>query len=162
MSLHYIIDGYNAVYKIDSLKDNSLRNKRDALIGLIERHEPQGSLRNEVTVVFDGKPEVSGCEHKGQINVLFSKNESADEKIKKIVEKSSNPKRIVIVSDDRQVIYYCRSLGAKVKSVAEFFGFGHKKNKFSRDEAPPDKPALDPDTAKNITDQLKNLWLKED
>lgn len=166
MSLHYIIDGYNVIKQVKFLTGKRLRTGREGLVWFIEKYRPQGSNRNEVTLVFDGKADITSPKMKTDIQVIFSRNEPADDKIKHLVEGSSNPKRIVVVSDDRQIMFYCRSIGARVQSVKEFLDnaslTSKKSNKLKKiDKTDQCKPGLDNNVAAAITEQLKNIWLKE-
>ena len=161
MSVHYIIDGYNVIKQVTFLTGKKLKTGREGLLRLIETYKPQGSSRNEVTVVFDGRAEISSLHPQTSVGVIFSKGESADEKIKKMVEKSSNPRRIVVVSDDKQITYYCRAHGAKIKSVQEFLG---RISTAKKNHIPPkddDKPKLGSKLALAITAQLEDVWLKK-
>ena len=110
MSLHYIIDGYNVIKQVRFLTGKRLRDGREGLVHFIERYRPQGSKRNEVTLVFDGKADVTSPDISKTVRVIFSRNDTADDRIKKMVEASSSPKRFVVVSDDKQIIFYCRSM----------------------------------------------------
>ena len=118
--MHYIVDGYNVIKQVTFLTGKKLRTGREGLIKFIERYRPHGSKRNDVTLVFDGKAEISSPKVDSEVKVIFSRNESADDKIKRMVERAGNPRSIVVVSDDKQIIFYCRSLGARVLSVKEF------------------------------------------
>ncbi len=97
----------------------------------IDEHRPQGSGNNRVTVVFDGKPEHfppqadqpladGGNGGSGGVAVIFSTHDSADERIKALVENSKTKNTIVVVSDDKGITLYVRSLGAKVMAVKQF------------------------------------------
>jgi len=163
VSLHYIIDGYNVIHKVDGLIDRKIEDCRQGLLKLIEIYRPQGSLRNNVTVVFDGTIDISNPPKSGSVRVIFSEHKTADDKIKKLVECSSNPRHIVVVSDDKEIIYYCRSLGAQIKSVKDFLSFLKKRNiskNRKTDTQAKDKPSLDSELAKQITADLKDIWLK--
>ncbi|MBI4846299.1 MAG: NYN domain-containing protein [Candidatus Omnitrophica bacterium] len=158
MSLHYIIDGYNVIKQVDFLTGQKLRAGRDSLMHFIEKHQLHGSKKNEVTVVFDGKAEVESPQVRSAIKVIFSKNESADDKIKRIVEQSRNPKRIVVVSDDKAIKFYCRAVGSRVSSVKEFL---EKSSRHRQAEEVDEDEKLEPDSqaALKITEHLKGIWL---
>ncbi len=98
----------------------SLEDGRQALITFIERQSPQGSARNQVTVVFDGKPGMYGFPVVGEVGVVFTEYETADDLIKYKVEEARNKKEIVVVTDDKQLLLYVRGLGAGVMAVGEF------------------------------------------
>ena len=90
--------------------------------------------------------------------VIFSKNETADDWIKRKIEKSDKRNAFVLVSDDKLLCFYVRSLGARIVSVADFFDKADKKPKKQTVE---DKPGLKPSSARKITEELKKMWLKE-
>ena len=165
MALHYLIDGYNVIKQVSFLTSKKLQHGRDGLVNFIETYKPHGSSRNQVTIVFDGQDDVVSPCLSGVIRVIFSKGCSADDVIKKKVEYAKNPKTIVVVSDDKEIKFYCRSIGAKVLAVKEFIDSSkitktpHKKQKTKR--IIEEKKDLDHNTAAKITEDLKKLWVKE-
>ncbi|MBU1088222.1 MAG: NYN domain-containing protein [Candidatus Omnitrophica bacterium] len=161
MSIHYIIDGYNVIKQVSFLTGKKLRSGREGLVKFIERYRPQGSSRNAVTLVFDGQADVSSPQLISLIKVIFSKGESADAKIKRMVERSKNPKQIVVVTDDKEIMFYCRSIGATVSSVRAFINNSYRAKKSECVEEQEDKPELDSAIAMRITEDLKKLWVKD-
>ena len=140
-----------------------LQTGREGLVRFIEQYKPQGSKRNQVTIVFDGNPEVVGYKMKTEIRVIFSSNGSADDVIKRMVEKAARPKDYVVVSDDKAVVFYCRSVGAKGLSVKDFMASsGLKKNPRKKSSYQPEAKKLPQSVADKITDDLKKLWVKDD
>ncbi len=137
-----------------------LEEQRNQLVQLIEQKHPQGSARNKVTVVFDGSVDVYGS--MGQslttTKVLFSKDETADDRIKSIIAREKNAQSSIVVSDDRGLQYAVRSLGAKTMGVKTFL---------KKCEGP--LPAKKNSDQKNITqvmksqinNELKDIWLKK-
>ena len=121
MSLHYILDGYNIAHKITSLQTGSIQQSRDRLLRYIRTKHPQGSIKNKVTVVFDGNADiVDQPQNEHSIEVIFTHNVSADDHIIHLIKKSTNPKIIVVVSDDREVQNRAITLGAKIVEVKDF------------------------------------------
>jgi predicted RNA-binding protein with PIN domain len=128
MSLHYLLDGYNIVKQVPAFRDLPLEEGRRGLLRWIDISRPQGSVNNLVTVVFDGHPEHSlfpgthtgGSQESQGIRVIFSDGCSADDTIKAMVEEDADRKNCVVVSDDKDVFLYARSLGARVMSVRSF------------------------------------------
>ncbi|MCG2712635.1 MAG: NYN domain-containing protein [Candidatus Omnitrophica bacterium] len=163
MSLHYIIDGYNVVKQVSFLTGKKLSSGREGLVRFIERYKPQGSKRNEVTIVFDGKAEVVSPRMKTDIGVIFSRSESADDVIKRMIEKTSNPSQYVVVSDDKAVAFYCRSIGAKWLGVKDFIAnTGLKKRLRKKSSYEHESKELAEDIADKITADLTKLWVKND
>ncbi len=113
-----------------AFRDLPLEDGRRGLLRWIGYSRPQGSVNNQVTVVFDGHPDHFGGmfshtedSYKSAqevIRVIFSDGCSADDKIKRMVEEDLTRKNCVVVSDDKDIFLYARSLGAKVMSVAAF------------------------------------------
>lgn len=162
MSLNYIIDGYNVVKQVSFLTGKKLRSGREGLVRFIERYRPQGSKRNEVTIVFDGKADVESPKMKTDIRVIFSKNESADDVIKRMIEKAANPRQYVVVSDDKAVAFYCRSIGAKWLVVKDFIANTGLKKPQKKSSYKPEPKELPQDVADKITEDLKKLWVNND
>ena len=125
---------------------------------------PQGSVRNQVTVVFDGNSAYFGNMTGGDVRVVFSDGQDADQCIKAIVEDSADQKKIVVVSDDKGIILYVRALGAKVLSVREFAGNLFRQTR----RASTSKKSLQALPTKNIplvqmdkiNKELEKLWVK--
>jgi predicted RNA-binding protein with PIN domain len=83
-------------------------------------------VNNQVTVVFDGHPDHFSSTPQGEIRVIFSDGCSADDKIKQMVEEMPAKKNCVVVSDDKDIFLYARSLGARIMSVTAFVSKGGK------------------------------------
>lgn len=164
MALHFILDGYNLIKQTDFLADQKLEAGREGLIHLLESQRPQGSLNNKVTIVFDGQSSVFGTQDRAGIRIIFTAGHSADEEIKNLVGHLANKKNIVVVTNDKQIQYYIRAVGAKICSVQDFL----KKANLSKDEGKTEKKKahLKPNikeiphsTVQKINLELKKLWL---
>lgn len=169
MSLQFIIDGYNLIKRTPQSsrvskypkfgdQNDSLENLRSALIRLIKAHRPCGKITNRITIVFDARDQSVADTYKEDqgIGIIFSKN--ADDKIKRLVQESKNPKNVVVVTDDKDIQFYIKQYNAQVRSTEEFF------KKFSSADtkvSPDDKPLLSPLEAIKITEEMRKLWLKK-
>ena len=131
MSVHYLLDGYNIIKQTPGLNRGTLEEQRQALLHWINIDRPQGSVHNSVTVVFDGKEEFFSSYTEGVAKVFFSKGQSADDLIKKMIEQSTAKKSWVVVSNDKDIKFYVRALGAHVLSVKEFTMVDSNKSKQS-------------------------------
>lgn len=111
-----------------------------------------------MTIVFDGYPDSQfpGGGFKG-MNIIFSRRQSADERIKAIVERSAGARGIVVVSNDKEIKFFAKSLGARVLAVEEFIGRKEKK----RTAPQPLKPELSYSQMHSIERELRKLWLGE-
>lgn len=159
MALHFVLDGYNIIHQVSSLTEGKLKETREKLIRLIETKQPQGSLKNRITVVFDGQPDVGGYPYAPtSVKVIFTSGESADEKIKRIVDEDEQKKSIVVVTDDRAIQYHVRALGAKVLGVGEFVS----KIKPSQGKAKREnKKAISKTLEHKINTELEEIWLRQ-
>ncbi len=179
MSLQYIIDGYNIIKhplfthhttkKINPVRNtrvlreenkisHGVKDSRIVLLEFIRINRLCGSPKNKITVVFDGYPDSRGLSNNTVINVIFAREESADEKIKRMVEVLSNAKSVVVVSDDKEIRFFVRSFGAKILSIQEFIN--RSKNLIDSQEKEPMKPELNYSQICEINKELRKLWLK--
>ncbi|MEK6727302.1 MAG: NYN domain-containing protein [Candidatus Omnitrophota bacterium] len=161
MSLHYIIDGYNIINHPQFTRTHkSSQDSRTSLLSLIRRKKLTGSLKNEVTVVFDGYPDLRMAPFdESGIRVIFSRKVSADEKIKMLVEETANRKNIIAVSDDKEIKFMVKSLRAQVLGVDEFFSVKEKAKNVRKEEMI--EAGLNYTQMQKINEELSRLWLKE-
>lgn len=159
MSLQYIIDGYNIInhpiFKPHITK--RIRDSRVALLEFIRINNPSRGLKNKITVVFDGHADPLIKVDETDINIVFSRRETADERIKKMVEASGNPKNMVVVSDDKEIRFFVTSVGAKAMGVEEFIN--SKQRPFKENEVFL-KPELTYTQMHKINQELRKIWLK--
>ncbi len=151
--------------ELSSLK---LEDGRRGLVRFVEANRPQGSSRNSITIVFDGQPDIWGGESSAEVRVLFSSGETADDLIKRMVENTERPAEIVLVTDDRELGYFCRTNGAQIWSVAQFLTQAHKtgtalktgvRSKGVGSDRSEEKRLSDR-AASQINAELARLWLK--
>lgn len=150
---------------LNSLK---LEDGRRGLVRFVEANRPQGSVRNSITIIFDGKEDIWGSESSGEVRVLFSKGETADDLIKRMVSAGGLPGETILVTDDRDLGYYCKAYGVVLWSVAQFLEQARKTGKVLktgvRDQGGRRDAAEGKDipsrTANQINAELSRLWLK--
>lgn len=170
MSLQYIIDGYNIInHPLFAHIHKKIKNSRIALLEFIRIKRLCGSPKNKATVIFDGysKPEELK-QNNNDINVIFSRTETADKEIKRMVEASSNPRNIVVVSDDNEIRFFIRSLGAHCVSVEDFINspsagrgkVNRNKNLLDSQKKESLKPELTYSQIQRINQEFKKIWLK--
>ena len=160
MALHYILDGYNVINKIDFFSRQKLPDARAALIHFIEVNRPHGSLRNSITIVFDGKDGVTSCGGTQEVVVVFSRGKSADEHIKEMVGNARQPRAIQVVTDDRDIAFSCRQHGATIMTVHDFIGKGRSKHNKEKKRSSI-ASELSYSQSKEITEELSKIWLRE-
>lgn len=93
------------------------------------------------------------------IDVIYSGQESADTRIKRMVESSGNPKDIAVVSDDREIQFFIKSVGARSIGVEEFVApaADRKQNRQEKDLV---KNELNYSQMSKINQELRELWLR--
>lgn len=150
MSLHYLLDGYNVLYALPEMPAGSWEEKRDALLRQIAREKPHGN--NQVTVIFDSREGPGNQSRLGDLLVVYTSGETADDWISQQVRSAVNPRTLVVVSDDQGLRRMVRGTGAKWLSTREFWEKSKKGPvSFSKPET-----AID---ANSITDEFKKKWL---
>ena len=99
---HYIIDGNNLIGKISSLKKLHKKNKRQSaenlafILGIFFSRK-----KSKVSLHFDGFE--SEKINAGGIKIFYSAKQTADERIKIEIEKSRNPRNIILVTSDNNL-----------------------------------------------------------
>lgn len=163
MSLVYLVDAYNVIKRSPFFMDKKLKDARDAFFIYLDHHRPSGSLKNKMILVFDGKDEISFVLPRYAFEIVFTRGESADEKIKEMVASSAAPKDIVVVTDDKPLAASVRARGAKImatqdflkKSVIEKKGAARRGSGIQETKAELNIVARD-----EITEELRKIWLK--
>lgn len=156
---HFIIDGYNALFKIRPLLKKQYQT-RDGFIQYIRVSQPFGSSRNRVSIVFDGSSDVVDEKRPPSppIDVIFTKYETADAMIVRMAKRGSQPGETIVVTDDREVKEKVKLLGCSTLSVLEFF------KELTHIERPPEKDKPEPNSkeGKRITEELKRIWTDDE
>jgi predicted RNA-binding protein with PIN domain len=122
---HYIIDGYNLLHAIPSLKKMLTRDAlgaREQLIALIARQTMKRKFR--CTIVFDGAPP-SGSRPPAQqspVHVAYSTGISADSYIRNMIEKSKQPTNLVVVSSDHEILNHAHACSCTTHTSKYFSG----------------------------------------
>lgn len=150
--LWYIIDGWNLIHKVPSIKNKP--DPKAEFISFIKRGGLTGSKNNKVTVVFDGKIDLSLITSEKEFEIVFSGDKSADSIICAKVRNYKNKRQVIVVSDDRQVINYIKSEGAS-SLKAEMF-LRKKEKKTVKRESKDISYTLQ----KQINEELSRIWLK--
>ncbi|MCM8783978.1 MAG: NYN domain-containing protein [Candidatus Omnitrophica bacterium] len=159
MSLHFIIDGYNLMKQVPYILKKKAFRDREGFIRFIDEERLCGSKNNKITVVFDGREDVFGLSTYSTIEVIFTKRETADEKIKRLIEKSLYKNILVVISDDNEIKYFAKSQGVRVMGAEDFLSkMKNKKNFLVQEEK---KISLESSKGIEITRELERIWLKK-
>ncbi len=163
MSIIFIADGYNILHKIKECENISLEQGRRLVIQRLKNCA--GSERNRLTIVFDGKSGAIGIERHSGCSVIFSRDEPADNVIKKLVNKG-NPKQMVFITDDIAIREFVKKSGARVVGVQEFLSQRTKQKSplhIGGTEKTTDTDKVDINTplGYKITEEFKKLWVEK-
>jgi len=116
------------------------------------------SPKSKFTIVFDGHSNSSSERpYKTGIDVIFSRKETADERIKGIIETTGNPKNMIVVSDDKEIKLFAKCMGARSFRVEEFI---NPKKHFKHPNEDSLKPELTYSSMRKINQELSKIWLK--
>jgi len=88
--------------------------------------------------------------------VIFSRRESADERIKRLIELIPDPKNVVVVSDDKEIRFFAKSCKAKAESAEDFLSF---QDKLLRARSAIPEAEISYAQMHKINEELRKLWL---
>jgi predicted RNA-binding protein with PIN domain len=117
---HYIIDGNNLIGKIKplmELQSNDRQTSREKIVSMLNQFFAGKKLK--VTLHFDGFLNNAINLVKGR--VVYSENKTADEQIRSEIDRSKNPKLIVLVTSDNSLLNYGRVCSCKTIKSEEFY-----------------------------------------
>lgn len=130
--LNYIIDGNNLIGKISSLMQLQKKDKqasREKLVNILDRFF--SSKKAHVTLHFDGH---SGLGiNSTRMKIVYSENQTADERIKKQIAQSKSPRNIIVVTSDSNISQFAKVCSSNV-ILSENFAAEIRKNNFEEDE----------------------------
>ena len=120
-----LIDGYNFIPAVPELRRTlraDLEASREALLELLRAYRRSAEEPLAITVVFDGKGRPGGekAARAGGIAVLFSRNETADDLLLRLLR--GGKRGAVLVTSDRALRAAAEALGAAVMRAGEFAG----------------------------------------
>jgi len=106
-----------------------------------------------MTIIFDSRDGGGSRTQKGAIEIVYTAGESADDWIIQAVRKASNPRIVVVVTNDQAIRRLIRGTGAKWIPTEEFLrkpsAPSHRSNTEDENSA----------RAEEITEEFKKKWL---
>lgn len=120
---HFIIDGYNVIHTIPSLKKtlaHDAQSARELLIHSVAQLTHQRKFR--CTIVFDGSSPIDSSKQSphAPIHVVYSFPHTADAKIKQMIEQSKNRSLLVIISSDREILNFAKVCSCQTHTSKHF------------------------------------------
>jgi predicted RNA-binding protein with PIN domain len=161
MSAAYLIDGYNLLYAMGVLGGrvgpHGLEKARARLLGLL--HGTFAEESPAVTVVFDAAQARPGAkpehEHCGLRVVYAVGSKEADDVIEQLIRRSSAPKSLHVISDDRRVQQAGRRRHCVVRGCEAFLRWLGRRRWQKR------QAAEQPEKREALSEQETNGWLAE-
>jgi predicted RNA-binding protein with PIN domain len=129
------------------------------LVRDIESGRPQGSAKNKVTLAFDGRQGRAQPIQSTVVDIIFTLDETADDRIIRMVQQSKNSKNMIVVTDDRGIQFAVRAAGAKLSPVKDFLL--RMRGESSKGTASSSAKVITQKAADKINEELKALWLKK-
>jgi predicted RNA-binding protein with PIN domain len=174
-----LIDGYNVIMRQTAWTRLSMADARRRLVSLVARARWPMPIQR-VLVIFDAQEDATSAggrvtraapppftRHPGApdgIAVRFA-TPSADEEILHRIRTSAVPDRLLVISDDGQLIRTAKSYGVRRCSVAWLLARSQPARPPPAAQAPWPQPddgraALPAATARQITEELSARWLR--
>ncbi len=145
-----LIDGYNLIHTIPSIAeelDQDLESSRNSLVKLLHTYRSRKKDIYPITIVFDGQKEhldKRNAPPRG-ISITFSRGETADELIVKMVKKEY--KGSILVSSDRELRKnaepYVNTLFYSEEFADRIFMTNFIENELNSDETPIQNQKID-------------------
>ncbi|HEX9780752.1 MAG TPA: NYN domain-containing protein [bacterium] len=154
-----LIDGYNVIKQHPAWDRLKLADAR-ARVAAHASQAPWPFDVARVILVFDG-PDTSSFPSGGRVTIQFA-SPSADAFIQRRIRSHSAPRRLVLVSDDGELIQTARVHASRRESCRWLLELGRSpKQGRGRGvpEEPQDKPGPSTLPAQAITDELRRRWL---
>jgi predicted RNA-binding protein with PIN domain len=132
--ISYIIDGNNLIGKIKSLVNLQSKDKqasREKLVFILDRYF--AGKKNSITLHFDGHPKEKI--NSSKMKFIYSDSITADEKIKRQIDKSSQRKNINVITSDSNLANYARICSCKVISSEDFVKMINTMNREDDEES---------------------------
>lgn len=117
---HYVIDGNNLIGKIKYLKSLQKKDKQGSRAGLVKLlNKFFAKKKSNISLHLDGFANQPLSLAKGKI--IYSGNRQSDILIKEEIDRSQNPKLIVLVTSDRNLMNYGKICSCTILKSEVFY-----------------------------------------
>ena len=159
--MDYLIDGYNLLHAMGALQGRvgpqGLEKARRALLGLMLGAFGRGA--SNVTVVFDSANsprDLADEQDYHGIQVRFAVHqEQADDLIESLIQHSSAPRQLAVVSDDHRLQQAARRRDCQALGCLDFL---EDLARYRKQRRPPASP---PAEKQPLSQQEMQIWLSE-
>lgn len=157
-----VIDGYNAIHKIPTLRKimkQSLKDARHHITELARKYQKMCGGIDKVYVVFDGKDKYKNISYMASSNQIFSKTGDGDTEVIHRVHQLSRKYDVEVVTDDNFIKNNSRSYKARVTSVSKFITRLNKQQRHpAKKTICTTEDKIDQEIASKINEDLKKRW----
>jgi len=145
----FLIDGNNLMHALSGADATVGREGLCELLGYISRRG------EKISVIFDGP--ARSAKPEGELEIVYCPARSADEVICERIAANTAPRRLVVVSTDRQIRRAARRRRCKIATSEQF------AKTLLRAAAGPEKPppAEPPEKRLGLRPEQTDAWLKE-
>jgi uncharacterized protein len=156
--MSFLIDGNNLNFALLDAEGSPVSRRR-----LCRMLEPLQAAGQEVCVVFDGPPPPGALAEQiaGPVHVEYAAPQSADRVLVELIRDHTAPRRLTVVSTDREIRQAARRRRCQSVTSEEFASFVHRLNRRGRPagiEEPDEKTCgLSP---RQVDDWLKEFQVK--
>ena len=155
-----LIDGYNLIKRHAPWRALPLEAGRHRLADLAGRARWPFPVSRIVLVFDSARPdEAAGPRRVGPVHVEFARP-SADAYIQDAIRSARDPSRLLIVTDDGDILRTARSHGAPSHSGAWLFGRAGTRSGGEHGEGASGRSMLPASEARRITEELARRWLR--
>ncbi len=126
--LKILVDGYNVMHKMKSIKPllrSNLEASRETFVETMQSYLKGGGASVRMVVVFDGKNDPAHSsgftrEH-GRLKIMFSRPpKTADTLLVQLMDEEQEPRQLLIVSSDRDITVAAKCRSIKTQSSEDF------------------------------------------
>ena len=156
-----LVDGYNVIKRHAAWQSLPLEAGRAQLAALAGRVRwPFPASR--VILVFDSRSAelAAGSRRAGLVQIQFA-SPSADAHIQEAIRAARDPSRLLIITDDGDILRTAKSHGAASRSGAWLLSRGEPRSGAAGREAASGRSTLSAAEARRITEELAKRWLKK-
>ncbi|MCS6990123.1 MAG: NYN domain-containing protein [Chloroherpetonaceae bacterium] len=120
MNRHFLIDGYNLAHKLGlKIDKNSLERARAEVQRAVSLYATRKNCK--ATIVYDGRWTLGSAEVQGNLEIVFTaQGETADARIKQMIDTFARRKSVCAVSSDNEILRYAEVSGVGAMTCEDF------------------------------------------